>query len=130
MLGSEVMEIIASVLGIITVVVGGIFWLMKVNYRQSKDLLHLERDINSKKISELQAVVDDHKRALHYTNKQLEMTDVELRKVRSEMLETQSSIKTFVQSAETRAQLIESKVIHLSKELMMIKTTKTKQRGT
>lgn len=120
------MEVVASALGIIAALVAAIRWLMKINFKQSKEILQTKKDLYSERFEGLKKVTNELEASLKDTKLKLDKVMETLNRTRLEVENTKDKMSEYVETTEKKMSLFQSTVVQLSKDLILIKSTKPK----
>lgn len=119
-------ELVVSALGIIGSLVAAIRWLMKVNFKQNKELLAAKKDLYQERFENLKAVTNELEISLKKTNLKLDEAMKESRAARAELIKAKEEIIRYVESSEKQLKFLREQVIKLGGETFMVTSQETK----
>ncbi len=121
---SDVVGVVGSALTVIGSLVGGGVLLIKMNYKQGRELLATKKDLYQERFENLKAATESLQKSLTFNEKKLEDTTQTLLKTSMKLEETKKQMVEYVEVTEKKLSRFESVTIKLSEDLLMIKNKK------
>lgn len=116
---------VAAVLGLL----GGIIKLLLDKYfKQAEELEHTKKTLAEKSINELKILLDQHKVELHKMREELSLNTKSIAKADRDLQKFTEDLRSYIDESNTRIQRIETSMIKLSDELLLIKGQRNVQR--
>lgn len=109
---------VAAVLGTLA---GIIKWLLTIYFKQSAQLEEVKNAYQTQALVGLQETVDTHKKELRALGQKLEENTKATTTARTELQVISKDLKAYIEEVERTAGKIQSQVIKLGEELVMVK---------
>lgn len=120
------MEVIGPALTIISALVGAVVFVLKVNYKQSQQLLKSKKDLYQERFENLKVVTNELEKSLRQTVSELTETRQVLNVTRRELSESRQEMGRFIEATEKEIKALKTQVIQLTDNVMLITSSKGK----
>lgn len=122
------MDVVAAFLGILTTLAGLAALLGRKYFEKEMELEKFRRDHVQGALSQLDATVQDHKKAIRAHTDSIEKLNSTIMRSDKDLRELSHSVKEYAESHDARIIAFEQKVLRLSEDLIIVKGTKRESR--
>lgn len=103
-------EIVSSIFTAIATIFGGLYWLMKINYKQQKEIGRLKRGAQLSGIEELKSLTNSFVNQLNSMKKDLSRTNDINALTQRTGLKVMHSLESYMHQNENRLKVIEQDI--------------------
>jgi chromosome segregation ATPase len=122
-------EALAGIAAVLGALAGIIKWLLSEYFKKAEALEETKKQLTDRSIENLKEIVDEHKIELKTLGSKLKDATTTLQSHNSKLDDLEESLIEYIEQTKTRIEKLESQIIKLGTDLILIKGAKDGQKN-